>query len=145
MLEDIKIDKEYFDSDYRIFYEDLDIAWRANKFGWKAFFVPGALAYHVRGQTVRSKVGVNKKYARFYLSDDLQFDLLKNRYLTIIKNESLVGFVLHLPFIILYDVLAWCYFLIFRFKSLGKVIMLKEVFKSALKKRKAIKDKLNKI
>ena len=33
MLDNIKIGEDYFDSDFRMFYEDLDIAWRAHLFG----------------------------------------------------------------------------------------------------------------
>ncbi|MBU1869171.1 MAG: glycosyltransferase, partial [Candidatus Omnitrophica bacterium] len=48
MLEDIKVAEEYFDSDFRFYYEDLDIAWRAQNRGWKGYYMPSAIAYHVR-------------------------------------------------------------------------------------------------
>lgn len=64
MLEDIKIDLDYFDADYRSFYEDLDIAWKAQNFSWKAYYVPKAIAYHVRGATVRQGCGIDKPYDR---------------------------------------------------------------------------------
>ncbi|MCM8765470.1 MAG: glycosyltransferase family 2 protein, partial [Candidatus Omnitrophica bacterium] len=50
MLEEIKIrDGEYFDAEYGLFYEDLDLNWRANRFGWRAYYNPKAIAYHLRG------------------------------------------------------------------------------------------------
>jgi len=34
--------------------EDAELSWRAHKYGWKAVFVPEAIAYHWRGYTGRS-------------------------------------------------------------------------------------------
>lgn len=141
MLEDIKIDSDYFDADYHIFYEDLDIAWRGQNSGWRAYFVPTAIAYHIRGGTVRENHGIDRLYARRYLKDDLHFDLIKNRYLTIIKNESILSILLHLPFIFCYDILVWIYILLFKPSLVKKIILNLKYIKSALKKRNLIDKK----
>ncbi|MCM8771120.1 MAG: glycosyltransferase family 2 protein [Candidatus Omnitrophica bacterium] len=143
MLEEIKINSDYFDSDYNIFYEDLDIAWRAQNFGWKGYYIPTAIAYHARGKTVRADVREGRKFARFYISDELNFDLIKNRYLTIIKNETLWGFLLHLPFIFIYDIFVLGYIFLFRQKVL-KIFFLKNLaIKSAFSKRQRIYQTIN--
>jgi GT2 family glycosyltransferase len=142
MLEGIKIGSDYFDSEYRIFYEDLDIAWRANLLGWKAYYVPEAVARHKRGGSVRQNQGLDKPFARRYLSDELALDLLKNRYLTIIKNESFQGFLLHLPFSILYDFIIWSCTLIFRPHLLKEFILKLPYLNSALNKRRLLIKKL---
>lgn len=113
-LEDIKERDEYFDSRFHIFYEDLDVAWRAQRRGWKAYYIPSAVAYHVRGGTVRAANGIGKSYARRYLNDELHLDLIKNRYLVIIKNESALGLLLCLAGIFSYDFVMWGYILFFR-------------------------------
>ena len=141
MLEDIKIELDYFDTDYHIFYEDLDIAWRGQSFGWKAYYVPKAIAYHVRGATVRKSFGIDKLYARRYLSNDLNFDLVKNRYLTLIKNESYLGLLLHLPFILLYDFLVWSYILFFKPSLIKDFIPNLRYLKFAFKKRRLVKKR----
>jgi len=143
MLEQIKIDTEYFDSDFRIFYEDLDISWRAKNFGWRGYYIPSALAYHLRGGTVRKEKGINKRLARIYLSDELQIDLIKNRYFSIIKNENLLDFLLHLPFIILYDIFLWGYILIFRSQIIRKFLKMKIYIISAFRRRELLKIKRN--
>jgi GT2 family glycosyltransferase len=135
MLDEIRVGEEYFDSDFRMFYEDLDIAWRAQNAGWRGYYVPFAIAYHIRGGTARAQGGIDKTYARRYLRDDLHVDLIKNRYFTIIKNESFSGFIAHLPCIILYDLIIWGYLIFFRprlikpflvaFKKLAKAILIK--------------------
>ena len=114
MLEEIKESGNYFDPDFHIFYEDLDIAWRAQNKGWEGYYIPSAIAYHIRGGTVRQSQGIGKSCARRYLSDELHIGLIKNRYLTIIKNESFFGFLLHIPFIFLYDIIMWGFVLFFR-------------------------------
>jgi GT2 family glycosyltransferase len=118
-----------------MFYEDLDVAWRANLFGWKGYYVPSALAYHVRGGTARQGVGINKPFARRYLGDELLFDLIKNRYLTILKNESALGFILHFPFILTYEVLVFTFLLIFKPKILKRLFSNLKYLKLALDKR----------
>lgn len=122
MLEEIKRGSEYFDSAFNFFYEDLDIAWRAQNSGWRGYYVPQAIAYHVRGSSVRKSNGLNKKFARHYLSDNLYLDLVKNRYLTIIKNENFWGLLLHLPLIVIYDFFVYCYTLFFKFPLLKTII-----------------------
>ncbi len=139
MLEAIKVDSDYFDSDYHFFYEDLDIAWRAQRYGWKGYYIPEAVAYHVRGGTARPSTGINKPYARRYLNTNLQLDLLKNRYLTIIKNQSFLTLLPYLPFILSYDILAWIYILFFRPNLIIKFLLNLKYLKSALNKRKIIK------
>ena len=141
MLESVKIDREYFDPDFRIFYEDLDLAWRANLFGWKAYYVPWTVAYHIRGGTTRQGLGIDKPYARTYLRDELHSDLIKNRYLSIIKNESALGILLHLPFILFYDFLILSYVLFFRSSLFKKIPLNLGYLRSALKKRKIINNR----
>ncbi len=140
MLESIKIGGEYFDSGFRMFLEDLDIAWRAQGFGWKAYYLPCAVAYHIRGGTARQDLGIDKPYARTYLSDELHLDLIKNRYLSIIKNESVFGFLMHLPFVLFYDLLILGYVLLVRPSHFKKIHSYSRYLKSAFKKRRMIKN-----
>jgi GT2 family glycosyltransferase len=135
MLNEIKSGSEYFDEDFRFFYEDLDIAWRANNLGWKGYYIPNAVAYHIRGGTARRKGGQGKRYARFYLSDELHFDLIKNRYLGIIKNDSFFGFLFHLPFIIIYDIIILGYILFFKPQLIKKILRAQIPVSSAFRKR----------
>ncbi len=135
MLESVKTGDEYFDSDFHFFYEDLDLAWRAQRLGWRAYYVPSALVYHERGATARQGRGLHKRFARHYLSRELLFDLIKNRYLTIIKNERLFSFTRILPFLISYDILAFAYILLFRLPSAGYLLTRPIPAGSAFRKR----------
>ena len=114
MLEDINQKGDYFDPNFRLFYEDLDISWRANNRGWKAYYIPEAKAFHVRGGSFRPEYGLNKPFARKYLNDELHAELIKNRYFAVVKNASLVGFLVHLFPMVFYDLCSWGYIIFFR-------------------------------
>ena len=122
MLEEIKQGQDYFDSNFRMFYEDLDIAWRAHNRGWRAYYIPLARVFHVRGGSFRPELGLGKPVARKYLSDELHADLIKNRYLTILKNATFINFLLHLIPILMYDFCAWGYVIFFRPKVMREFL-----------------------
>lgn len=94
MLEDVKVHKEYFDEDYYLYVEDVDLCWRAQLFGWKAIYTPRAIAYHKRGATREN----NSKMAREYIMVGH-----RNRYWTIIKNALLVNLLLNFPLILIVE------------------------------------------
>lgn len=118
MLEAIKEADGWFDPGFKMFFEDLDLAWRAQNKGWKAYYIPAAVAYHVRGGSVRVPGGEGKKRPWHYLSDELLADLIKNRYRMIFKNENFLRFFLRLLPVIFYEVYTWTYVLLFRPKVL---------------------------
>ncbi|MDP3143743.1 MAG: glycosyltransferase family 2 protein [Candidatus Omnitrophota bacterium] len=115
MLEDIKNEQGYFDERYGMFYEDLDVAWRANKKGWKGYYTPWAVAYHQRGASSQTNAatGILKRYNFARLPDQLKVRLIHNRHLTINKNDSRIGFLLHLPFILAYELKLYLYLIFF--------------------------------
>jgi GT2 family glycosyltransferase len=129
---------EYFDEDFSFFYEDLDMCWRGHNAGWKGYYIPTALAYHVRGATARNARGINKRFARFYLNDELNFHLVKNRYLAIIKNENWLYFVLLLPLLFIYEAAAFAYLIFCRPSVLRSFFNPAIPFQSALHKRQLI-------
>src|SRR5207247_10545644 len=49
MLEDVG----GFDETFFAFFEDVDLAWRARAFGWRALYAPGAVVYHHHSATAR--------------------------------------------------------------------------------------------
>jgi len=106
------------------------------------FFNPSAVAFHVRGGTSRISQGIDKPYARRYIRDELHLDLVKNRYLSLIKNESLLGFILHLPFILAYEAFVWGYILFVRRRLAATSLPNLKYIKNALAKRGLITKKM---
>ncbi|MBI5873230.1 MAG: glycosyltransferase [Candidatus Omnitrophica bacterium] len=141
MLEDIKEGKDYFDESYGIFYEDFDLAWRARRMGWKAFFHPASIAIHKRGATTRTQMcrllGFLKKFALVNLPHDLKLRLVRNRYATIIKNDTPSAFFMDLPWILFYEVRLLAYLILFDRRVLLDVAKDLKFFSLALAKRRA--------
>ncbi|MEK3750185.1 glycosyltransferase family 2 protein [Paenibacillus sp. FSL E2-8871] len=49
MINDISVDGEFFDADFFAYKEDVDVAWRAEIFGWQGYYDAEAIGYHERG------------------------------------------------------------------------------------------------
>jgi len=98
MLLDIKDEHGYFDERFGMYYEDLDLCWRAQKKGWKAYYEPRAIAYHARSgiAALRGNKDLTEKY-------------IFNRYMCMRKNDSLWGVLLNAPFIMLYEIKIYFY------------------------------------
>jgi GT2 family glycosyltransferase len=77
MIEDISLDGEFFDSDFFVYREDADVAWRAQLMGWKCLYVPYARGYHVR-----TVLPGNRRA----LPPVINMHSVKNRFLMRIKN-----------------------------------------------------------
>lgn len=90
MLEDLAFNNEYLDENFFAYYEDADLAWRAQLCGWYAVFEPHAMGTHVRGwgDSLRKQRGKDPLGPRL---------ALRNRYLMSVKNDRLSNFILDLP------------------------------------------------
>jgi GT2 family glycosyltransferase len=94
MLEEIAEDGEYFDESFFMGYEDIDIGWRAQRSGWGCLYVPDAIGYHVRGYSHVIRKGRNR-------ADSFRAaHTVKNRYLTMLKNESVAELARDLPWLV---------------------------------------------
>lgn len=76
-LESVRFNDEFFDEDFFIYCEDIDLAWRLNLEGWGSWYHPAALAYHERGSTRKECSWEKRNY--FILG-------FRNRYLAMYKN-----------------------------------------------------------
>ena len=83
-----------FDEDYFAFYEDVDLAWRAQRAGWACALAADARVYHIHGGSFR-----HGSAQKLYL-------LARNRWWTLLKNEPLPALALNLPLIAGLDLLA---------------------------------------
>ncbi len=90
MLEEVKEDTGYFDRRFFFLVEDVDLAWRAGKKGWRCMSDPEAVCYH-HGESS----SLTKEY-RQYLN-------LRNRYLAILKNDGALQYLSKLLPLVLYD------------------------------------------
>ncbi len=139
MLEKIKIDDEYFDEDFFMFFDDIDLGWRANILGWKGVYVDNAVAYHYRSGSLAQK---GKIFLTFKRSSFIQYHIIKNRYLTLIKNARISQVILHLPFIITRDI-VYLFIIMIKPSIFKQIIKSYPIFKKALLKRRKIWTKVS--
>ena len=151
MLEDVKLPiikiqnstYEYFDENFFMYKEDVDLAWRMRLAGWKAIYTPKAVAYHGRG----SGDSMAKNYfdiirERRKINNFAKYLSFKHQRLMQIKNDfpSLL-FTKHLPQFMIKEIGAWIYMAIFE-RFMFKI--LKDLYRDIplfLKKRKMVMGK----
>lgn len=113
MLEEIKQDTGYFDERFFFLVEDVDLAWRAQKRGWKALYYPEAVCYHSGNSS--NTPGRIRQYLCF-----------RNRYYSIIKNDSLKNNFINFFLLFAYDSLHFFYLLFVNSYTLKAI---KEIFR----------------
>jgi GT2 family glycosyltransferase len=147
MLEQIQVQGQYFDETYGSFFEDLDVGWRAQLLGWKTYYLPQAVAYHYRGGGFASQTQPCHWFERLPFLPKVSFtakplavqrNIIKNRYLTIIKNASWRQILHGLPAIMKYEILLWGYVCCVRPALLVTLLDIARLLPAAQKKRRAI-------
>jgi len=132
MLENIKIGNEYFDEDFFLLVEDFDLAWRANSLGWKGECRPELVCFHQGGiSRNKSKLG--------------QYYIFRNRYLLLIKNESVWGLVRLILLAWIYDLPRLIYLLCvnkYTRRALREIIGL---LPAVIRKRRIVQAKIKSV
>ena len=112
MIEAISMDGQLFDEDFFAFGEDMDVGWRAKRFGWRAVYVPSAVALHFRGGSQMTHTPWTRLVRMGGRSAELKFHIVKNRWLMMIKNERIGTFLINFPFILARDIALLGYLLL---------------------------------
>lgn len=100
MLESIADPGEcYFDESFFAFVEDLDLAWRARRRGFRAVYRYRAIGFHARGGSASGPPWMRSVAAMLGRSPEIRFHVAKNRYLTILRNDTRRAYIANLPFI----------------------------------------------
>lgn len=133
---------EYFDEDFFVYKEDVDLAWRMQWRGWKTMYVPEAIGFHARGSgesAARNPFAVLKE--RRKLSGLSKYYSFGNQRLMQIKNER-IGALLKdvLPWSAK-EVGAWGVALLTEKKTVPAIARMLQLMPRALKKRRFIQSR----
>jgi GT2 family glycosyltransferase len=131
-LRDVAIDGQPFDEDFFAYREDADVAWRGRLFGWRALYVPRAIAYHVRAVTPAK---------RRQLSAAINMHGVKNRFLLRLKNEGMYLALRNAPFELPRDLVAIVATLTIERTSLPAFAWIWRNRKRVMAKRRAIQSR----
>jgi GT2 family glycosyltransferase len=113
MIDDVAENSRFFDELFVTYKEDVDVAWRARWLGWRAWYTPAAQAQHRR--TFRP--GQRQRGNR-----DTRRNSVRNRYLTLLKNETWDGWRRDWLHILTYDAGILGYLLLVEQASLAAFI-----------------------
>jgi GT2 family glycosyltransferase len=131
-LRDVAIGGETLDEDFFAYREDADLAWRGRLFGWRALYVPAAVAFHVRRVTPA---------VRRTLPPELNRHSVKNRFLLRLKNEGWRLALRNAPFEIFRDLIVLAAALTVERTSLPAFAWLWRERKRLLEKRRAVQSR----
>ncbi len=134
-METVKFEHEYFDEDFNMYWEDVDMSWRLNNAGFKCVYVPTAVAYH--GRTAGQSEGGYLHLLKFIKHhQQLNRQVLKwnykNHILMYIKNAKHIWH----PAFVLREIAMLGYVIIFETSTLKIIPVLLRQIPRILKKRR---------
>ncbi len=129
MLDDVAVDGMPLDEAFEKWAVDVDLAWRAQILGWGGVYEPAAVAYHVRSYSPSTRAGMPERDRR------VQF---RNRYLMMVKNDTLQDVKGDMPRIAAYEVAAFGYALARERHLLGAYRELRTLLPTARRQRSEI-------
>lgn len=132
MIDDISLDGEFFDTDFFVYREDADVAWRAQLMGWKCLYAPYARGYHVR------KVLPGNRRA---LPPEINMHSVKNRFLMRVKNMGGSLYLRNLIPITVRDLAVMGYCVLVEHTSLPAFVLLGKAWRRAWRKREWIQQR----
>ncbi|MEO8625341.1 MAG: glycosyltransferase family 2 protein [Candidatus Limnocylindrales bacterium] len=128
---------EVLDEDFYMYKEDVDLAWRLRNLGWQAWYEPKALAWHARGAGGRP----NRTITQLIRSDRtiprwIKLLSWRNHRLMQLKNETVLGYLRDLPWILRREVLSLGFMLVVDWRRLAVVADFLQLARAAWKKRR---------
>ena len=126
----------YFDEAFFAFGEDLDLAWRARRLGWRSVYRHRAVGLHARGGSASGSTWLRRRAALLGRGPEIRFHVLKNRYLTILRNDTVAGYLANLPFVLARDLSVLGLVLMTSPGVLARLWRRRAVFRGALERRR---------
>jgi GT2 family glycosyltransferase len=131
-LDDCAIDGEIFDENMPGWGCDADLAWRARLLGWRSRYEPAAVVHHIRNYSPSTRARASAEDRR------TQF---RNRYLMMVKNDSLRDLLPDAGPLLMYEVLALGYALLREPELLRGYLEAAVRLPEALARRRAIQSR----
>lgn len=137
-LESVAIGDEYFDNDLFAYKEDVDLAWRMRLRGWVSYYAPRAIAYHYRTARGKDKASIFAiARGRGSKSNMVNFLSYRNHLLVLAKNEQTVNTLIHLPYILWYELMKFLFAVFVEPRTMRAIPSLFSLLPSMWRKRRA--------
>lgn len=143
-LLDASVNGEIFDTDFFMYWEDLDLSWRLRLLGYKCVFVAGAKVEHERAAGrnkggYRDVAGFIKHHKQF--PEKIKRWNWRNHLFTIIKNDFGRPFLIGLPYILIREIAMFGFILVFETRTLGVLPEFIRLLPRIWRKRKIIQSR----
>jgi GT2 family glycosyltransferase len=135
MLLDIATDRGPLDEDLFAYYDDLDLSWRARLRGWRCRYVPSLVATHRRAgrNALRGFRGTSGRGTEQAL-------MIRNRYLVMVKCETVTEVLQDLPFLIPFEIARLLFLATRSPRALAGYIQAARAFPDALRARRRLRE-----
>ncbi|MBU1039182.1 glycosyltransferase family 2 protein [Patescibacteria group bacterium] len=114
-------DWEILDEDFFSYKEDVDLAWRLQRAGYEAFYLPEAVAYHDRS-LVLSDSWRNYRLTRRQRAPVWRIYSWSNHLFVLLKNDGWFNLLRDLPWWLGYELAKFFYMLLFEPILLKKAV-----------------------
>lgn len=105
-LEDIRFRDEFFDADFFMYKEDVDLSWRFRHRGWTCWYEPRAVVFHARSGLPPAARNSPRAQRQLRLARPLHLRQrsYRNHFLVAYKNQPFGDLLRRLPWTIPYEV-----------------------------------------
>ena len=135
-------DGTIFDSNYHVYKEDVDLAFRLRSAGHRSFVLLEAVAYHDRSaagpEQMDDRTALENKKKQ---SEWVKYHSYKNHLMTLYKNEYWQNLLLDFPWIFWYELKKFVYFLVWDRKVLQGLSEVSKSRKELATRRQEIQQK----
>ncbi len=114
MLDDVAVDNQVLDERIFAYYDDLDLAWRANLRGWTCAYEPGLTALHHRA----ARNAIRQVAGRATSTRDRALSV-RNRLLVMLRCDSWRAVLIALPWLFPFELARMLYLLLTAPRVLG--------------------------
>ena len=129
---------EVLDEDFFMYKEDVDLAWRMRRLGWRSRYDPAALAWHARGAGVGAALSwIDIARSNWHIAPWIKGMSWRNQRLMQLKNERAVDFVMDLPWIALREFASFAFLGVADPRRLSSTGDLAPLFRSAIRKHRS--------
>jgi GT2 family glycosyltransferase len=141
-LEEVRYKDEYFDEDFFMYKEDVDLSWRLQLLGFKFLYYPKALAFHGRGTGVLKRDSVKETFKnRKRLSKFQRTYSFRNHHLMLFKNLTLGNHIKNFFHLAARNVSSLLYTLVYEPFVLKSLVEYMKLLPKMMRKRRHLMKK----
>lgn len=138
-LWEIKYGQEFFDEDFFMYKEDIDLSWRLRHKNWDIVYYPLSVAYHARSlKQARSKGNLSIAFNRHKKKKFFNYISYRNHLFLLFKNQFSKNFIFYFFPIFWYELKKLVFILLFEQYSLKAWLDFFKKIPILLSKRKQI-------